>query len=156
MATQFVTYPSSSGGGGGGGGAVTQSGTWVMRTQDGSGNAITSTALGSKRGLDTHELGKTSVTSIRNDYTSTSVTTSAWVEIVASLSADVQEIEIFDSSGQTLELGVGGSGSEARQLYILPGGNGKVPLRIASGARVSVKAASATASVGELVINFYS
>ena len=37
--------------GGAGGGAVTQSGTWSTRLQDGSGNAVTSAARGSERAL---------------------------------------------------------------------------------------------------------
>jgi len=37
---------------GGGGGAVTQSGNWSTRTQDGSGNSTTSHSAGASRGLD--------------------------------------------------------------------------------------------------------
>lgn len=137
-------------------GAVTQSGTWSTRTQDGSGNSLTSEALGSNRALHVKQLGRTVVTTVRNDYTSTSVTTGAWVQLVASLSSEVQEIEIFDSSGQTLELGTGAAASEARLILVFPGGNGRVPVRIASGTRVSIRAVSATANAGELDINFYS
>lgn len=98
--------------------------------------------------------GRTPVTTSRKDYSAGSVTTGAWVQLVASLSNDVNEIQIFDSSGQTMELGVGGSGSEARQILIFPGGNGPVPIFIPSGSRVSVRAVSATAAVGELSINY--
>ena len=92
---------------------------------------------------------------VRNDYTATSVTTAAYVELVASLTSAATEIEIFDSSGQTLALATGAAASEVNQMYIFPGGNGRVPLAIAASTRVSIKAISATASVGELVINFY-
>jgi hypothetical protein len=99
--------------------------------------------------------GKSVVTTVRNDYTSTSVTTGAWVQLVASLSAAVSEIDIFDSSGQTLELGTGAAASETRLLIITPGGNSRLPVAIAAGTRVSVRAISGTASVGELDINFF-
>lgn len=99
--------------------------------------------------------GKTVVTTVRNDYTSTSVTTGAWVQLVASLGATVTELEIFDSSGETLELGTGAAASETRLILIVPGGNGRVPVSIASGTRLSIRAVSSNASVGELDINIY-
>lgn len=100
-------------------------------------------------------LGRSPVTTNRKDYSGGSVGTSTWVQLVAALSAQVNEVEIFDSSGQTMELGVGGVGSEVRQIIIFPGGNGRVPLKIASGSRVSIRAISGTASGGENDINFY-
>lgn len=99
--------------------------------------------------------GRPAVTHVRNAYSSTNVTTSAYVQLVASTSATVNQIFIFDSSGQTLVLATGGSGSEVDQILIVPGGNGIVPLAIASGTRVSIKAVSATANVGEIDINFF-
>lgn len=96
------------------------------------------------------------VTRARNDYSSSSVTTAAYTELVAALSADVSMLEVFDSSGQTMVLAIGGAGSEVDQVYIMPGGQGQVPLSIPSGSRVSVKAVSATANAGEISINFYS
>jgi len=92
---------------------------------------------------------------VRNDYASTNVTTSAYVELVASMTSAATEIEIFDSSGQDLLLAVGAAGDEVDQMRIFPGGNGRVPLAIAQSARVAVKAASGTANVGVLLINFY-
>ena len=99
--------------------------------------------------------GRSLADSVRKDYSSGSVTTGAWVQIVASLATTANLIEIFDSSGQTMELGLGPAASEVRACIITPGGNGQVPLTIASGTRVSVRAISGTASVGELDINFY-
>lgn len=99
--------------------------------------------------------GKRAVTQVRTVYSSTNVTTGAWVQLVASLSSYVSELEIFDSSGQTLKIGVGGAGSEVTKLIILPGGNGRVSLNIPSGSRVSIRAISGTANAGEGDINFY-
>jgi hypothetical protein len=64
-------------------------------------------------------------------------------------------LEIFDSSGQTMELGMGASGSETRIALILPGGNGQIPILIQQGTRLSVRAVSGTASSGELDLNAY-
>lgn len=94
-------------------------------------------------------------TPVRRDYSSSGVTTAAYVELVAALSNATSEIEIFDSSGQTMVLAVGAAASEVNQVYIIPGGNGPIPLLIAAGARVSIKAISANASAGEITINFY-
>lgn len=99
--------------------------------------------------------GKAVVTTVRQDYSAGSVVTATWTQIVASLSGPVTQLEIFDSSGQTLELGVGSSGNEVRKILILPGGNGPAPVSLSSGDRVSVRAVSNPASVGELDINFY-
>jgi hypothetical protein len=93
---------------------------------------------------------------IRLVYSSTNVTTGAWVQLLASVGATaIKEIEIFDSSGETLELGIGASGSEVVQSYIIPGGNGRIPLQIPAGTRLSIKAVSATANSGEIVVNLY-
>lgn len=93
---------------------------------------------------------------IRNDYTGTAVTTAAYVQLVASTAADIYYLDIFDSSGQTLVFAVGAAASEVNQFNIYPGGNGHLDLFIPSGSRLSVKAVSATASVGELDINTFS
>jgi hypothetical protein len=93
---------------------------------------------------------------VRLVYSTTNVTTGAWVQLLASVgSTAIKEIEIFDSSGETLEIGIGAAGSEVSESYIIPGGNGRIPLQIPEGTRLSVRAVSATANSGELIINFY-
>lgn len=64
-------------------------------------------------------------------------------------------MEVFDSSGQTMEIGVGPASGEARLFIVTPGGNGAVPVSIPKSARVAVRAISGTASSGELSINYY-
>lgn len=98
--------------------------------------------------------GKTPITLVRNVYSSTNVTTGAYVQLIASTAAVINKIQIFDSSGQTLALAFGAAASEVNKIYIFPGGNGDVDMAIPAGTRVSVIAISATASVGELDINF--
>lgn len=96
--------------------------------------------------------GRTSVELIRNDYAADNVTTAAYVELVASTSAVINQLDVFDSSGQTMVLAIGAAASEVDTYYVAPGGNGKIDLAIAAGSRISVKAVSANATVGELTI----
>lgn len=99
--------------------------------------------------------GRRLVSNVRNAYASTNVTTSAWVELVHSMPLNTGMIEIFDSSGQTLKIGFGASGSEVVQFLVYPGGNGMIPVRVTQDTRVSIKAVSGTASTGEIDVNFY-
>lgn len=95
--------------------------------------------------------GRAYADSVRNAYASTAVTTGAWVQLIASTAAVINSITIFDSCGQTLELGTGAAASETRKLIIPPGGiEGMVGLAIPAATRVSVRAISATCSSGEL------
>lgn len=98
--------------------------------------------------------GLDSVDTYTRDYASSGLSAATWTEIIASTSAECKEIEIFDSSGEILELGTGTAASEVRQMYIFPGGNGRVRLKIASGTRVAIKCASAV-STGNFIINTY-
>jgi len=91
----------------------------------------------------------------RLDYLITPVTTGAWQQVIGSVSASVTHIDVFDSSGETMELGVGGSGSETRVGIIPPGGI-SIDLVIPLGERISVRAISGTANVGEIDISAYS
>jgi hypothetical protein len=89
-------------------------------------------------------------------YSSTNVTTGAWTQLLAAVgSTEIKEIEIFDSSGETLELGIGAEGSEVVKSYVIPGGNGRIPLQIPVLSRLAIRAVSATANSGELIINMY-
>lgn len=93
---------------------------------------------------------------VRNDASSTNITTSAWVELVDATTSERSEwMEVYNSTGEILEFGVGASGSEVSQFYIMPGGNGLIPALIDSGQRLVVKAVSGNATSGDLVINFW-
>lgn len=91
----------------------------------------------------------------RNNYATGNVSTAAYTQLVSSLDSNVQMLEVYDGSGQSLVLAIGASGSEVNKLYIVPGGNGKIPIQLKVGDRVSVKAISANATTGELLVNFY-
>lgn len=90
----------------------------------------------------------------RHDYSGVNVTTGAYVELIAATSADIYKLNIFDSSGQTMILATGAAASEVDLLYIPPGGfNAPMEIFIAAGTRLSIKALSATATSGEIVLN---
>jgi hypothetical protein len=135
--------------------AATQSGAWSSRTNDGSGVSVGSKTVNTETGLNISQIGRAASTKSRIDYSSTPVTTSAYTQVVASTAVVIREVEIFDSSGQSLVLAVGAAASEVDQIYIFPGGNGRIPLSIAGGSRVSIKAVSGSATSGESLINFY-
>lgn len=103
----------------------------------------------------TAAVGLTPITQVRLAYPSTNVTTGAWVQLIASLPGTVNQIGIFDSSGQTMALGIGGSGSEVQKMIIFPGGNGTQSILIPSGSRISIISLSGTANAGEVDINFF-
>lgn len=99
-------------------------------------------------------LGKAASLLIRNNYSLNSIVSGSYSQLV-SASPSASEVEIFDSSGQTLVLAFGSAGNEANQVYIFPGGNGRIPLNIPVNTRLSAKAISADAVSGELDINLY-
>lgn len=83
------------------------------------------------------------------------VTTAAWTELVASLGSPINRMEIFDSSGKLLMLGVGPEGEEGQLLNVYPGGNGMIDVKLPGGIRLSIKAIDADATTGFITINFY-
>ena len=86
-------------------------------------------------------------------YAGINVTTSAWSQVIASTSANINLLCITDQSGQVMELGTGAAASETRVFLIAPGFSGCIPLRIASGTRISIKAVTATANSGYLILS---
>ena len=90
--------------------------------------------------------------SARLVYSSTNVGVTTPVQLDAALAGQCDVLDIFDSSGQTLELMQGAAGFETRIRLITPGGNGLVSQRIRNGTRLAIRAVSATASAGEIDI----
>jgi hypothetical protein len=103
--------------------------------------------------LRVSEASRSYADSVYYAYASGNVTTGAWVQLVASTAANINLLCITDQSGQAMELGVGAAASESRVFLIAPGFSGCVPLRIASAARISVRAVSATASSGAITLS---
>ena len=92
--------------------------------------------------------GKISVGLAKINYTTTNVTTAAYVELVAATSDAINEIVINDTSGQVLIFAVGPSSGEVNKFYIPSGGIGGISLAIPAGSRIALKADSGTANSG--------
>lgn len=92
----------------------------------------------------------------RHVFSTTTVTTAAYTQLVASTANNVTEFEIYSTSNETLVLATGAAAAEVDKFYINPGGNdGRVVLSVASGTRISLKAVTANASSGYININMY-
>lgn len=113
-------------------------------------------SLGARRLAVDAERVTTSSDLIRNNYVTSPITTAAYIEVLAATSVDIKMLEIYDGSSSIMVLAIGPVGFEIDILYIIPGGNGQVKYTIPAGTRLSVKAVSANAINGELVINAYS
>lgn len=97
--------------------------------------------------------GRAKVLLYRNDYSSVNVTTSAYVQIVASSAAAINRLYIADTSGSAIILATGGAGSEVDQLYIGPGGSdAPYELNIPASTRISIKALDASATSGQFIL----
>lgn len=128
---------------------VGQSGTWTVGrswTLQPSVDAVGVTGT-----VTANAGGKSPVDLLRLNYAVTNVATSAFTQVSASLAGACTAVDIFDSSGQTLQLGVNG----VAKLYVTPGGNGPVPLSLSAGSVISLKAVSSAATTGEFDLNCY-
>ena len=88
--------------------------------------------------------------------------TAGYTQLVTSVQGtqNTNQVEIFDSSGNTSLLGIGGTDGEGNAaasvlIHVVPGGNGVVGLRIDAGTRVAIKPLITPANNTELTINFY-
>lgn len=85
-------------------------------------------------------------------YATTNVLTTAYVTLIASTLGTSSTIDIFDSSGQAMILATGAAGSEVAQYYVPPGGD-VFKLAIAVSTRISIKALTANATSGYILLN---
>lgn len=113
----------------------------------------TNTGASSASTLRVTEASRAYSDSASLSYTSTNVTTGAWVQVLASTAAATNLLCITDTGGQIMELGTGSAASETRVFLIAQGFSGCIPLRIAASTRISVRAITATANTGYLVIS---
>ena len=106
---------------------------------------------------------------VSNQYGTTNVAKSAsWVQISGASGADSSSsaaglpsaataLEIFDSSGSTMELAVGAAGQQKSLGFLIPPGGDTimVPCTLAKGALLWARAKDANATTGELIVNLY-
>lgn len=112
------------------------------------------TVLSGTSSTNTYFAGRVRTLNVRYSYASGTVTTSAYTQILASVTTATSNLWIADTSGSAIILATGASGSEVDQLYIPPGGfESYVYLSIANGVRLSIKALDVNASAGQLIIN---
>lgn len=84
-------------------------------------------------------------------------TTAGYTELVSAAqnTQNVNQVEIFDSTGNTSLLATGALAAEVVLIQVTPGGNGIVGLRIDAGTRLSIKPLITPGNSTECVINFY-
>lgn len=87
------------------------------------------------------------------NYSSTNVTTGAYVTLIASTSDTASRIQITDSSGQVLKLAYGPAGSEVDFCSVPLSGTALVNYFIPPLTRISIQAVSASATTGFNVVS---
>lgn len=99
------------------------------------------------------------------DYTSTSVLTSAWTQLSLTdqsgstlspnaLPTDINAVQVDDSSGELMQLGIGAALAQVQVLQIPPNCSQIIHLLMNSGQSVWIRAVSANAVSGRFSINF--
>lgn len=105
--------------------------------------------------------GRSLIFKVRNNYAvnSTSASTTSYTTLVTSTSAITNQMYIFDSSGQTLNLSYAAScgslSSATNTIFIVPGGNDIQNWQVPASQCLGVQATSAAVSTGELDINAF-
>lgn len=92
-----------------------------------------------------------------NAFTTSPVTTAAYVQLVASAASNSNAFQYYNDSGQTLVLATGAIGVEIDQFYLFPTSTNSGPAIVqifqGGGQRLSIKAIGASATTGSLLIN---
>lgn len=93
------------------------------------------------------------------DYSVTTLSTSAWTELIAALGQPGTLIEIFNGSGSSIKLSTGTAGLEDSHIIpytIIPGGSSvQLSMEFANAARISAKAVDTVPSLGSMILNFF-
>lgn len=100
--------------------------------------------------------GRSYSDSARLDYSSSNVTTGAYVQVIASTAAAFNAITVFNGCGESIYLATGGAGAESVKSIVPPGGlDGTISLAIAASTRIAVKGLSGSCTSGQFIINGY-
>jgi hypothetical protein len=109
------------------------------------------------RGLNPVQLTSASSFPYVIDMASINITNAAYVQVIASVSKQIDAVDVFSANGQPVFLAVGGAGAEVNQIAIIPGGQSSpIPVKIAAGSRISLKSAGANLTSGYFILNAYS
>ncbi len=87
-------------------------------------------------------------------YSGTNVTTSAYVELVASSAISVSKLQVCDTSTKLLKIASGAAGSETDRFTVQVSGCVVVPYFFPAGTRFSIKAVDASATTGYNTLSF--
>jgi len=95
------------------------------------------------------------ISSVWTKHSVTNFPTSSWTTIVSAMAKTSNSVHVsLNSAAGILLVAIGDSGSETQAIVVRASENAVIPLRVAKGARVSVKAAYATVSAGDSVFDF--
>lgn len=86
-------------------------------------------------------------------YSSTNVTTGAYVTLIASTSIPTARLQILDTSGKILRLAIGAAGSEVDICSTAVSGVVIIPYYIPAGTRIAIEAIDANATTGYNVLS---
>lgn len=81
-------------------------------------------------------------------YSSTNVTTSAYVQLIASTSTSAGHLEVCDTSAHLLKIASGAAGSETDLFTVQPSGCVVLSIYLVPGTRLSIEAIDANATTG--------
>lgn len=99
-------------------------------------------------------LRRTILPPIARDCTAAPITAAAYVVLSASLPFACSAIEVHNTTGQAIQLAVGGAGAEVIQYVCAPGLSDIIPLEtLKKGVRVAAKALIADTSSGVFIVN---
>ena len=96
------------------------------------------------------------VQTIRHDFSSTSLTSAAYVELDSALNENVTAFTAFNSCTSPIRLAIGAAASEVEQAFmILPNGalSNKDVEPMSKGSRLSMITETGSCTSGELILN---
>lgn len=89
------------------------------------------------------------------DFASVNLTTT-YTQLIASVGASTNSVEVFNGSGTPIYLSIGAAASEIVQYIVPPGGSaGFARLRISVGSRIAIRAHTGTITSGYFITNFF-
>jgi len=79
--------------------------------------------------------------------------TISYFQVVASTADAIDRIAMYETTGETIQLAIGGSGSEVLKLTIGPGCDQIIDVNIPAGSRIAVRTVGSNATAGSLILN---